>query len=65
MLDIILNLLLVELASDETFLPPVNSRSTSAIRYTHDIEDCPVGVAGELVLGGVSNKAFLVGEGDP
>lgn len=32
---------------------------------TYDIEDSPVGVAGELILGGVSDKALLVGEGDP
>ena len=32
---------------------------------THDVEDGPVGVACVLVLCGVSNKALLVGEGDP
>jgi hypothetical protein len=32
---------------------------------THDIEDCAGGVVGELILGGVSNKALFVGEGNP
>jgi len=32
---------------------------------TYDIEDGAGGVAGELVLGGVSDKTLLVGEGDP
>jgi len=65
-LDVILNLLLVELTSNETFLPFVSRISSSTmVCGTHDIEDCPVRVAGVLVLCGVSNKALLVGEGDP
>jgi hypothetical protein len=32
---------------------------------TYDIEDGPVGVGGVLVLGGVSDKTFVVGESDP
>lgn len=31
----------------------------------YDIEDGSVGVGGELVLGGVSDQALLVCEGDP
>lgn len=33
--------------------------------YTHNVEDGSVGVARVLVLGGVTNEAFLVGESDP
>jgi len=32
---------------------------------THDVEDGSVGVAGVLVLGGVSDKTLVIGEGDP
>ena len=65
-LDVVLNLLLVELASNETFLEHVSLGSKSRfLGGTHDVEDGPVGVARVLVLCGVSNKALLVGEGDP
>ena len=32
---------------------------------TYDIENGSFGVGGELVLGGVSNKTFVIGEGYP
>ena len=32
---------------------------------THNVEDGVRGVAGELVLGGVTDEALLVVEGDP
>jgi hypothetical protein len=31
----------------------------------YDVEDGAVRVAGVLVLGGVSNEALVIGEGDP
>jgi hypothetical protein len=34
-------------------------------RATYDIEDGALGVAGELVLGGVTNQTLVVGESDP
>lgn len=37
----------------------------AARRSTYDIEDGAVRVAGELVLGGVTNETLIVGEGDP
>lgn len=35
------------------------------VGHAYDIEDGSLGVGGELVLGGVSNKALLVCEGYP
>jgi hypothetical protein len=32
---------------------------------TYDVEDGAVGVAGVLVLGGVSDETLVIGEGDP
>lgn len=43
----------------------VNCQSSLLGHATHDVENGTVGVAGELVLGGVTNEALLVGEGDP
>lgn len=48
MLDVLLDVLIRELAADETL----------------DVEDGSVGVGRSLVLGGVTNKSFLIGEGD-
>jgi hypothetical protein len=36
-----------------------------AFRLAYDVKDGPVGVAGVLILCGVSDKALLIGEGDP
>ena len=47
-LDVILDILVRELATDETL----------------DVEDGSVGVGRSLVLGGVTNKSLLIGEGD-
>jgi hypothetical protein len=47
-LDIALDILLRELAADEAL----------------DVEDGPEGVRGGLVLGGVSDKTLVIGEGD-
>jgi hypothetical protein len=48
MLDIILDVLLRELATDQTL----------------DIEDCPERVRRGLVLGGVSDQSLVIGEGN-
>jgi hypothetical protein len=32
---------------------------------TYDVENGAAGIAGELVLCGVSNKTLVIGEGDP
>jgi hypothetical protein len=42
-----------------------SGRFSLAGRATYDIENSAVGVAGELVLGGVTNEALIVGESDP
>ena len=34
-------------------------------RATYDVEDGALGVAGELVLGGVTDQTLVVGESDP
>lgn len=47
-LDVILDVLVRELATDETL----------------DVENGSVGVGRSLVLGGVTNKSLLIGEGD-
>jgi hypothetical protein len=66
-LDVILDRLVVELLTDETLLQRllVNCDYSLPERATYDIENSAVGVAGELVLGGVTNEALLVGESDP
>jgi hypothetical protein len=66
-LDVILDRLVVELLTDETLLRrlSVNCKSSPIERATYDVENGVVGVAGELVLGGVTNEALLVGESDP
>lgn len=47
-LDVSLDVLLRELAADETL----------------DVEDGPEGVGRSLVLGGVTDKSFIIGKGD-
>jgi hypothetical protein len=49
MLHVILNVLVVELATDQSL----------------DIENGSLWVVGELILCSVSDKAFFIGEGDP
>ena len=36
-----------------------------ATNQSLDVENCPVWVVRELILGGVADKSLLVGEGDP
>lgn len=66
-LDIILDRLVLELLSDETFLfcSQYLGIGAAGLRRAYDIEDGAFGVAGELILGGVSNKTLVVGEGYP
>ena len=68
-LDVILDGLVLELLTDETFLHycqyAIHYSSCGVSRATYDIEDGSVGVGRELVLGGVTDKAFLVCEGYP
>jgi hypothetical protein len=49
MLHVILNVLVVELATDQSL----------------DIENGSLWVVGELILCGVSDKTLFIGEGDP
>jgi hypothetical protein len=65
-LDVILDGLVGELLSDETFLPQLASACAGCRGgAAYDVEDGAVGVAGVLVLGGVSDETLVVGEGDP
>lgn len=47
------------------FCGVVSIATAAARRSTYDIENGAVGVAGELVLGGVTNETLIVGESDP
>lgn len=68
-LDVVLDRLVLELLADETFLLycqyTIHYSSSGVSRATYDIEDGSVGVGRELVLGGVTDKAFLICEGYP
>lgn len=66
-LNVVLDGLVVELLTDETFLFWISMHTSNERcgQISYDIENSPVGVASELILRGVSDKAFVVGESYP
>jgi hypothetical protein len=66
-LDVVLDGLVAPLLANETFLLHSQFPSIRAAGCwgTYDVEDGPVGVRGELILGRISDKTLVVRESYP
>jgi len=53
-----------EFTADETFLTTLDAKP-DAKRTTYDVEDGALGIGRILILCGITNQTFFIGEGDP